>query len=190
MYVRAWISPTHPRLRKGVTFSHQKITFRYRNSVILREARVRKQVATSSWNVRHHTEGETMNALRRHAADPDVLTRTTGLVNFLQEMVRSSHQRQRDDRSRGKDRLWLSDLPAQIRKPGVREDGVLLQLKHVPQEPPPDLPELLEGWIDPLACLDPDAEDPPLADEGPAHSRLPVPAGTLRDDEVGRYSPG
>ncbi|WP_330299397.1 AAA domain-containing protein [Streptomyces sp. NBC_00503] len=124
-----------------------------------------------------------MNALRRHAADPDVLTRTTGLVNFLQEMVRSSHQRQRDDRSRGKDRLWLSDLPAQIRKPGVREDGVLLQLKHVPQEPPPDLPELLEGWIDPLACLDPDAEDPPLADEGPAHSRLPVPAGTLRDDE-------
>ncbi|WP_327357659.1 AAA domain-containing protein [Streptomyces sp. NBC_01304] len=104
-------------------------------------------------------------------------------MNFLQEMVRSSHQRQRDDRSRGRERLWLSDLPDQIRKPGAREDGVLLQLKHVPQEPPPDLPELLEGWVDPLVCLNPDADDPPLADEGPAHSRLPVPAGQARDDE-------
>lgn len=123
-----------------------------------------------------------MNALRRHAADADVISRTTGLVNFLQEMVRSSHQRQRDDRSRGRDQLWLSDLPAQIRKPGVREDGVLLQLRHVPQEPPPDLPELLEGWVDPLACMDPDAEDPPLADQGPAHSRLPARPGTVRED--------
>ncbi|MEU5491025.1 AAA domain-containing protein [Streptomyces sp. NPDC020196] len=124
-----------------------------------------------------------MSALRHHAADPDVLARTTGLVNFLQEMVRSSHQRQRDDRGRGRERLWLSDLPPQIRKPGARDDGVLLQLKHIPQEPPPDLPELLEGWVDPLACLDPDAGDPPLADEGPVHSRLPVPAGTLQGDE-------
>ncbi|MFK0180528.1 hypothetical protein ACIQVR_31665 [Streptomyces xanthochromogenes] len=54
-----------------------------------------------------------MNALRRHAADPDVITQTTGLVNFQQEMVRSSHQRQRDDRSR--ERLWLADLPQQVR---------------------------------------------------------------------------
>ncbi|MEV6147557.1 AAA domain-containing protein [Streptomyces sp. NPDC051992] len=125
-----------------------------------------------------------MNALRRHAADPDVLARTTGLVNFLQEMVRSSHQRQRDDRGRGRERLWLSDFPPQIRKTGVRDDGVLLQLKHIPQEPPPDLPEFLEGWVDPLACLDPDAGEPSLADEGPAHSRLPVPAGTLQEDEL------
>ncbi|MFE4688150.1 AAA domain-containing protein [Streptomyces sp. NPDC056721] len=118
-----------------------------------------------------------MNALRRHAADPDVITQTSGLVNFLQEMVRSSHQRQRDDRAR--ERLWLADLPQQVRKPGAREDGVLLQLEHVPQEPPPDLPELLEGWVDPLACLNPEAGDPPLADEGPARHRLPALAGTV-----------
>ncbi|MET8473584.1 AAA domain-containing protein [Streptomyces sp. NPDC006422] len=123
-----------------------------------------------------------MNALRRHAADPDVLARTTGLVNFLQEMVRSSHQRQRDDRGRAHQRLWLADLPAQVRKPGPREDGVLLQLQHVPQEPPPDLPEVLEGWVDPLTCLDPYAQEPSLADDGPDRRRLPAPPGAVEEE--------
>ncbi|MET7845161.1 hypothetical protein ABZT45_42835 [Streptomyces sp. NPDC005356] len=58
-----------------------------------------------------------MNALRRHAADPDAIAKSTGLVNFLRGMVRSSHQRQRDHRRR--ERVWLAALSAQVRKPGV-----------------------------------------------------------------------
>lgn len=113
-----------------------------------------------------------MNAPRRHAADPDVIAQTTGLVNFLRDMVHSSHQRQRDDRGRG--RLWLADLPEQVRRPTSREDGIVLRLDHVSQSTPPELPEVLDGWVDQGACLDADGIDPPLAEAGPGHSLLPA----------------
>ncbi|MBJ7002720.1 DNA/RNA helicase [Streptomyces sp. CRPSP2-6A1] len=102
---------------------------------------------------------------RRHASDPDVIGQTAGLVNFLRDMVHSNHQRQRDDRSR--EHLWLAKLPEPVRRPAPRPDGVLLTLDHVPQSAPPDLPDSLDGWVEPTRCLDPDGGDPTLAEEGP-----------------------
>ncbi|MFF8925305.1 hypothetical protein ACPCK9_25110 [Streptomyces koyangensis] len=122
-----------------------------------------------------------MNAPRRHAADPDVIAQTTGLVNFLRDMVHSSHQRQRDDR--GRDRLRLADLPEQVRRPTPREDGIVLRLDHVSQSTPPELPEVLDGWVDQAACLDADGIDPPLAETGPEHTRLPALSSTVEEGE-------
>jgi very-short-patch-repair endonuclease len=110
-----------------------------------------------------------VNVPQRRASDPGVIGQTTGLINFLREVVHSSHQRLRNDRSR--ERLWLAPLPEPIRRPAARPDGVLLVLDHVPQAAPPPLPEVLEGWIDPQRCQDPDAGDPPLSDEGPGHEQ-------------------
>ncbi|WP_431038791.1 AAA domain-containing protein [Streptomyces sp. P6-2-1] len=121
-----------------------------------------------------------MNAPRRHAADPDVIAQTTGLVNFLRDMVHSSHQRQRDDR--GRDRLWLADLPEQVRRPTAREDGIVLRLDHVSQTTPPELPEVLDGWVDQAACLDADGIDPPLVEAGSGRSLLPA-RGTEEDED-------
>ncbi|GAA2620246.1 AAA domain-containing protein [Streptomyces axinellae] len=128
---------------------------------------------------------------RRHASDPDVIGQTAGLVNFLRDMVHSSHQRQRDDRSR--EHLWLAKLPEPVRKLAPPPDGVLLTLDHVPQSAPPDLPDSLDGWVEPTHCLNPDGGDPPLAEEGPgaelvrvADAKEPLAdEGTMRREEAG-----
>ncbi|MFI7182121.1 AAA domain-containing protein [Streptomyces anthocyanicus] len=136
-------------------------------------------------------ERKTVKDPRRHASDPDVIGQTAGLVNFLRDMVHSSHQRQRDDRSR--EHLWLARLPDPVSRPAPRSDGLLLKLDHVPQCAPPDLPDSLDGWVEPARCLDPDGGDPPLAEEGPgtelvraaeAKERL-TEEGTLRREEAG-----
>ncbi|QKW28018.1 DUF559 domain-containing protein [Streptomyces seoulensis] len=132
-----------------------------------------------------------MNDPRRHASDPDVIGQTAGLVSFLRDMVHSSHQRQRDDRSR--EHLWLAKLPDPVRRPAPRPDGVLLTLDHVPQSAPPDLPDSLDGWVEPVRCLDPDGGDPPLAEEGPGTELVrvadakerPAGEGTVRREEAG-----
>ncbi|MCX4964072.1 hypothetical protein OHA98_04400 [Streptomyces sp. NBC_00654] len=112
------------------------------------------------------------------------------MINFLRDMVHSSHRRQRDDRSR--ERMWLATLPESIRKPTQRPDGVLLSLDHVPQSAPPELPDSLDGWVEPTFCLDPDEGDPPLAEEGPTVGLVPVadewgppPEETRRREEAG-----
>ncbi|MFJ8810387.1 endo alpha-1,4 polygalactosaminidase [Streptomyces sp. NPDC102490] len=114
---------------------------------------------------------------RRHASDPDVIGQTAGLVNFLRDMVHSSHQRQRDDRSR--EHLWLAKLPAPVSRPAPRSDGLLLKLDHVPQCAPPDLPDSLDGWVEPARCLDPDGGDPPLAEEGPGTELVRAASGNI-----------
>lgn len=132
-----------------------------------------------------------MNDPRRHASDPDVIGQTAGLVNFLRDMVHSTHQRQRDDRNR--ERLWLARLPEPVRRPAPRPDGVLLTLDHVPQSAPPDLPESLDGWVEPASCLDSDGGDPSLAEVGPGSELARVADGrespaqevTLRREEAG-----
>jgi very-short-patch-repair endonuclease len=131
-----------------------------------------------------------VNDPRRHASDPEVIGQTAGLVNFLRDMVHSSHQRQRDDR--GRERLWLARLPEPVHRPTPRPDGVLLTLDHVPQSAPPDLPDSLDGWVEPTRCLDPDAGDPPLAEEGPGGELVrvtgereqPAEEGFLRREEA------
>ncbi|MBX7554384.1 DUF559 domain-containing protein [Streptomyces sp. tea 10] len=122
-----------------------------------------------------------MNAPRRHAADPDVIAQTTGLVNFLRDMVHSSHQRQRDDR--GRERLWLADLPEQVRRPAPCDDGLVLCLDHVSQSTPPEVPEVLDGWVDPTQSLDPDGIDPPLAEEGALRRRVSVLGATVWQED-------
>ncbi|MFE4599319.1 AAA domain-containing protein [Kitasatospora indigofera] len=108
---------------------------------------------------------------RRHASDPDVIGQTAALVGFLREVVQSSHQRLRDTRPWGP--LWLADLPAKVPRPSEDEDRPLLLLDHVPQVAPPELPPVLEGWVEERFCQDADAEDPPLAEEGPCRTWLP-----------------
>ncbi|MFC5667558.1 AAA domain-containing protein [Kitasatospora misakiensis] len=107
---------------------------------------------------------------RRHASDPDVIGQTAALVGFLREVVQSSHQRLRDTRSWSP--LWLADLPAKVPRPSD-DDRPLLVLDHVPQAVPPELPPELEGWVDERSCQDADAEDPPLAEEGPSRTWIP-----------------
>ncbi|MER5558797.1 AAA domain-containing protein [Streptomyces sp. NPDC002506] len=107
-----------------------------------------------------------MNVQRRTAKDPDVIGQTTGLIGFLKEVVQSSHNRLRDDQ-RSRERLWLANLPASVRRPSDRIDGLLLTLDHVPQTAPPPLPDALDGWVSAERCQDADGGDPPLAIEGP-----------------------
>ncbi|MCB5911063.1 AAA domain-containing protein [Streptomyces pinistramenti] len=132
-----------------------------------------------------------VNHPRGHASDPDVIGQTVGLVNFLRDVVHSSHQRQRNDR--GREHQWLAQLPESVRRPTPRNDGVLLTLDHVPQSTPPDLPTSLDGWVDPALCLDPDGGDPPLTEQGPGHELVHVAdseeqqegEGVLRREEAG-----
>ncbi|MFF2619909.1 AAA domain-containing protein [Kitasatospora sp. NPDC058046] len=112
---------------------------------------------------------------RRHAGDPDVIGQTAALVGFLREVVQSSHQRLRDTRSWGP--LWLADLPAKVPRPSGDDDRPLLILDHVPQAAAPELPPVLEGWVDERLCQDADAEDPPLAEEGPYRTGEPAAGG-------------
>ncbi|MFB7380005.1 AAA domain-containing protein [Kitasatospora purpeofusca] len=107
---------------------------------------------------------------RRHASDPDVIGQTAALVGFLREVVQSSHQRLRDTRSWNP--LWLADLPAKVPRPSD-DDRPLLVLDHVPQAAAPELPPVLEGWVDERPCQDADAEDPPLSEEGPYRTWVP-----------------
>ncbi|MFJ8624905.1 AAA domain-containing protein [Kitasatospora sp. NPDC093550] len=107
---------------------------------------------------------------RRHAGDPDVIGQTAALVGFLREVVQSSHQRLRDTRSWNP--LWLADLPAKVPRPSDH-DRPLLVLDHVPQTAAPELPPVLEGWVDERLCQDADADDPPLSEEGPYRTWVP-----------------
>ncbi|MFG3344174.1 AAA domain-containing protein [Streptomyces sp. NPDC048018] len=124
----------------------------------------------------------------RHAANnSDVIGQTTGLIGFLREVVQSSHQRLRDDR-RSRERLWLASLPAAVRRPVDRPDGVLLTLDHVPQAAPPPLPEVLDGWVSPELCRDADGEDPPLASEGPGKELVRAEDGRQWREEADDHS--
>ncbi|MFE9685415.1 AAA domain-containing protein [Streptomyces sp. NPDC006285] len=110
-----------------------------------------------------------------HARDEDAIGQTSALIGFLREVVRSSHQRLRDDRVRP--RVWLAQLPEGVKPPTAHPGGLLLTLEHVPQSAPPILPAVLEGWIDPDQCQEADANDAPaLAEEGPAPAIPSLPA--------------
>ncbi|MEU9123505.1 AAA domain-containing protein [Streptomyces sp. NPDC048506] len=120
---------------------------------------------------------------RRAANDPDVIGQTTGLIGFLKEVVQSSHNRLRDDR-RSRERLWLANLPASVRRPSDRVDGLLLTLDHVPQAAPPPLPDVLDGWVPAERCQDADGGDPPLATEGPGRELVRAADGRQRWEEA------
>ncbi|MGW2406045.1 AAA domain-containing protein [Streptomyces sp. NPDC001739] len=120
---------------------------------------------------------------RRAANDPDVIGQTTGLIGFLREVVQSSHNRLRDDR-RSRERLWLTNLPASVRRPSDRADGLLLTLDHVPQAAPPPLPDVLDGWVSAERCQDADGGDPPLATAGPGRELVRAEDGRQRWEEA------
>ncbi|MFC1443128.1 AAA domain-containing protein [Streptacidiphilus sp. N1-10] len=111
----------------------------------------------------------------RHAGDPEVVAQTAGLIGFLREVVQNSQQRQRDTRTR--ESLWLAALPDQIARPRESPSGALLSLQHVPREAPPQLPGVLDGWVDQDLCQVAEAADPPLNAEGPGRERMTDAAG-------------
>ncbi|MGW7620415.1 AAA domain-containing protein [Streptomyces antimycoticus] len=83
----------------------------------------------------------------------------------MREVVHRSQQRLRNTRSQ--ELLWLGDLPAAVRRPEDRPDGLLLALEHVPRAAAPVLPAALDGWVNPASCEDADGGDPDLQAEGP-----------------------
>src|SRR6266536_4395683 len=107
--------------------------------------------------------------IRRDAHDPDVVRATTGLAAYLRELVLTARRPIRDC-ARYEIQVWLADLPAGVERPSPTADGVLLPLDHVPRIAPPVLPEVLKGWVDDDALLDPAGSDPPLAEEGPGEA--------------------
>ncbi|WP_370192066.1 AAA domain-containing protein [Streptacidiphilus sp. MAP5-52] len=109
----------------------------------------------------------------RHARDPEVVAATTQLVSFLRELVQTGTRRVRDCRDKSREILWLADLPQDVARPREREDGLVLSLEFVPPAAPPELPPVLDGWVDPAAVADLDRGDPPLAAEGPAVQARP-----------------
>ncbi|MGW2396038.1 AAA domain-containing protein [Kitasatospora sp. NPDC001664] len=92
--------------------------------------------------------------------------------------MQSGNKRQRDTRSWGP--LWLADLPAKVPRPSDDEDRPLLLLDPVPQVAAPELPTVLEGWVDERLCQDADVEDLPLMEEGPYRTWAPGPGETDR----------
>lgn len=124
-----------------------------------------------------------MSSSTPHARDPEIVAATTQLVSFLRELVQTGTRRVRDCRDKSREILWLADLPEGVARPCEREDGLVLSLDFVPPAAPPDVPAVLDGWVNPTAVADPYAGDPPLAGEGPAmhvHPQDAVPtAGEL-----------
>jgi AAA domain len=116
--------------------------------------------------------------VRRHANDPEVVRATAGLTDYLRELVLTERGRVRDC-ERYEARVWLADLPEGVQRPAATADGVLLTLDYVPRVAPPALPEVLKGWIDHDAVVDPTGLDPPLAEEGPGEVWAPDENGSL-----------
>jgi hypothetical protein len=104
--------------------------------------------------------------VRRDAHDPDVVRATAGLVAYLRELVLTARRPIRDC-AQYETQVWLADLPEGVELPSATPDGVLLALDHIPHTAPPALPEVLRGWVDHEASLDPAGSDPPLAEQGP-----------------------
>ena len=103
----------------------------------------------------------------RTGRDPEILSLTQGLVNYVRELVQSRRKPVRDcDRYRTQ--VWLSDLPDGVGPVVARDDGVLLILDQVPRRPHPPLPEVLKGWVDGGTLDKPADGDPELAQKGPA----------------------
>ena len=116
--------------------------------------------------------------IRRHANDPEVVRATAGLTAYLRELVLTERGRVRDC-ERYEARVWLADLPEGVQRPAATADSVLLTLDYVPRVAPPALPEVLKGWIDHDAVVDPTGLDPPLAEEGPGEVWAPDESGSL-----------
>jgi very-short-patch-repair endonuclease len=107
------------------------------------------------------------SGLARTGRDPEILSLTQGLVNYVRELVQSRRKPVRDC-DRYNSQVWLSDLPDGVGPVVAREDGVLLILDHVPRRPHPPLPEALKGWVDGSTLDKPANGDPELAEKGPA----------------------
>jgi very-short-patch-repair endonuclease len=107
----------------------------------------------------------------RNAADPDVLAKTQGLIEYIREFVRSRHSPVRNY-ARYESATWLTEIPGPADWPVPRSGEVLFSVDYLPLRPHPQPPQVLHGWLDGDAITQPDRGDPQLADEGPAYSLM------------------
>ncbi|QYG95219.1 AAA family ATPase [Iamia sp. SCSIO 61187] len=109
-----------------------------------------------------------MTELRASLVDP-----TARLIEFLRRLATMRHRPVVDVADHPLV-LWLADLPAGVHLDREATGGEpLLTIEPVPAEPPPPLPTLLAGWIDPMAMGDSAGGDPPL--RRPPGGPQPVP---------------
>ncbi|MBV9160762.1 MAG: hypothetical protein JO281_04215 [Pseudonocardiales bacterium] len=108
-----------------------------------------------------------MHSTHLSPSDPGVVAATSGLVAYLRELVRSVRKPVRDCGSYH-DVLWFANMPDGVLRPELQRDEVLLAVDHVPRLAPPALPEVVEGWVDPVRIREAGQDDPPLAERGPA----------------------
>ncbi|WP_328854375.1 AAA domain-containing protein [Microbispora hainanensis] len=101
------------------------------------------------------------------ARDPHLIGSTTRLVEFLHNLAsaRRTPIREVDKHVRV---LWLADLPEEITpQVGAGLGEVVLSFDYVRGTPPPQAPDVLEGWLKPRDVADPELDAPELAETGP-----------------------
>lgn len=102
--------------------------------------------------------------------DPQLIDKTSRLIEFLKELASAKRQRIRDI-SAYEAVHWLSDLPAETDLHVAAESGeVLLTIKAPPRLPVPAIPDRLDGWVVGDQVNDAALDAPSLAEQGP----LPV----------------
>ena len=106
-------------------------------------------------------------AIRAH--DTALIDTTARLIEFLRKLAMNRRQRVLDCREypqHGGRVMWLADLPEQVAVATDATAGdILLSLDPVKSEPPPPLPEVLRGWLDPREPND-SAVEPVLQESG------------------------
>lgn len=122
---------------------------------------------------------------------PQIVESTAGLVEFLRELVRSTHQPVRDC-SRYKEILWIHELPDELTARLVSPEGPLLVLDYEAKAAPPIPPLELGGWLDAEQIDDPAGPDPELAERGVARTDTASTGGTAerRRELVPRFEAG
>ncbi|MGN9846523.1 AAA domain-containing protein [Nonomuraea sp. H19] len=99
----------------------------------------------------------------RTAQDPKVVETTIGLVRYLRDLARAGKRTIRDCGDY-REVWWLAELPEEVSVRRDHGDTILLELAYEPHLPPPDLPPLLNGRIDPRQIADPWGDAPVLRD--------------------------
>ncbi len=120
--------------------------------------------------------------------DPQIVSLTQGLVNYVRELVQSRRKPVRNC-DRYPSQVWLADAPDGVDLGSPRDDGVLLVVDYVPRRPYPALPAQLRGWVDADGLDKHDGADPELASRGPALVEVLKDDGSTRLETaiVGRH---
>ncbi|GAA5038782.1 AAA domain-containing protein [Actinopolymorpha pittospori] len=112
-------------------------------------------------------QGGGVAAFGSRARDPKLIDTTARLVDFLRELATARREQVRDV-TRYEQVHWLADLPDQVvGNPEAAAGEVVLSFDSPISEPPPDLPERLQGWVDRHETSDAELDAPQLRQSGP-----------------------